>query len=718
MAIQTRKRVPRFYGLRIYLSSTIIYFWLVLPFLLILFIKYAPDMQSSGLLKIGDNSKRDSISAYADTINNFVKKSMREGTLSDSALTSLINNADSALVSNQDTVNTKETKNATLGNDEEGNQIGDAFSFLNNLLLIGFLIGFIFNLPFKRYFSKKRRNKYISDRLNRFVKRFLLYTPVINAGILGLGYGIAHIYMFYNLLSGSIFRYEIESNIYKNFFLISLIGSILAVLFVFFWEKHRVHIKYIQFVFNDEELKQRIFKTKKPGKIRNRMMVSAAMTTLLPLTIVILYLFLSITNIRDLSITTFNEDHKNILFGEYMKFQEMFTESNDSSTIPGWLFYINTVNSFFMSVGISSGIFIAFLYIIFFVKWTTQDIVYPIRELLKKMEETGKGKMFNFGIVRTNNELGLLTEGYNDMSQKLGDYIQNMSEMTEAYSRFVPKQFLEYLGKDSFVDIKLGDQIQKEMTVLFSDIRSFTEISEKMTPKENFDFINYYLGYMEPVIRNNNGFIDKYIGDSIMALFSDSPENAINAAIEMRIKLSQFNQVMDQFGKPVINSGIGIHFGTLMLGVVGGEGRMDGTVISDAVNLASRLEGLTKIYGSSIIISQDTLIKIENPDLYQYRFLDIVKVKGKKEPSYIFEIIDGDPEDIKELKLQTKDDFTKAINLYKSQKFDEAVKAFESIVEINQNDKAAKTYIERCNRFIESGVPEDWDGITIFNWKS
>ncbi len=290
--------------------------------------------------------------------------------------------------------------------------------------------------------------------------------------------------------------------------------------------------------------------------------------------------------------------------------------------------------------------------------------------------------------------------------------------MTEAYSRFVPKQFLEYLGKDSFVDIQLGDQVQKEMTVLFSDIRSFTEISETMTPKENFDFINYYLGYMEPVIRNNGGFIDKYIGDSIMALFSESPEKAINAAIEMRIKLSQFNQVMEQFGKPKINSGIGIHFGTLMLGIVGGEGRMDGTVISDAVNLASRLEGLTKIYGSSIIISQDTLIKIENPDLYEYRFLDIVKVKGKKEPSYIFEIIDGDPDDIKELKLQTKTDFAEAINMYKSKNFRKAKAAFEAILNINQKDKAAKTYLERCNRFIEFGVPEDWDGITIIKWKS
>jgi class 3 adenylate cyclase len=674
-------------------------------------------LKSSGIINFRNNPNSDSANIVADSIKKLVKQGIKEGTLTDTAFTKFLKvSDDTATVSAPDTAMAKAENKVMV--DKEGDQIGEAFSFLFNLLLLGFLAGFIFNLPFKRYFSKKRQNKYISDNLNKFVKRFLLYTPLINAGILGLAYGIAHIYMYYNLLSGSIFNYEIEKDIYQNFFLISLIGSVLAVLFIFFWEKHRVHIKYIEFVFSDEELKQRIFKTKKPGKIRNRMMVSAAMTTLLPLSIVILYLFLSITNIRDLNFSELNDDHKEILFGEFMTFEEAFTEPGNGSTMLSWLFYINAINSLFMSIGITSGIFIAFLYIIFFVKWTTQDVVYPIKELLQRMAETGQGKMYNFGLVRTNNELGLLTEGYNDMSQKLGDYIHNMSEMTDAYSRFVPKQFIEYLEKDSFVDIKLGDQVQKEMTVLFSDIRSFTEISETMSPKENFDFINYYLGYMEPVIRNNNGFIDKYIGDSIMALFSESPEDAINAAIEMRKKLSQFNQVMDQFGKPVINSGIGIHFGTLMLGIVGGEGRMDGTVISDAVNLASRLEGLTKIYGSSIIISQDTLIKMEKSELYQYRFLDIVKVKGKKEPSYIFEIIDGDPDDIKKLKLQTKDIFAEAINLYKSQEFSKAKKGFESIIEINQKDKAAKTYLKRCNTFIESGVPDDWDGITIINWKA
>jgi len=521
--------------------------------------------------------------------------------------------------------------------------------------------------------------------------------------------------MFYSLYLSNEVTTDLEKSRFVNFFYISLIASALSLIFVYYWEKHRVHIRYIHHIFTEEELRKRIFNLK-VGRIRNRMIMAAMVTTLLPLTIVILYLFLSITSLDELKILTYNDEQKRILFGDYSFFSDLFTDESGTFKVPSSMFYINAINSFVMFIGIYGSIFIVFIYIIFFVKWTTQDLVQPVKELLSNMRKTGQGEMNNFGIVRTNDEIGELTEGYNEMTQKLSEHIRNISLMTEAYSRFVPKQFLDFLGKKSYVDIRLGDQVQKEMTVMFSDIRSFTEISEQMTPKENFDFINYYLGYMEPVIRHNNGFIDKYIGDSIMALFGVCAEDAINAAIEMRIKLSQFNQVMDQFDKPIIDSGIGIHSGTLMLGIVGGEGRMDSTVISDAVNLAARLEGLTKIYGSSIIISQDTLIKLNNPSHYNYRFLDIVKVRGKSEAVYIFEILDGDPDDIRQLKIKTKDSFAKGVNLYKSQQFNEALATFEDVHNINIHDQTARLYINRCKNFIKNGVPDDWDGIESISW--
>lgn len=721
MAGKSPKKVPRFFGLRIYLSSTILYYWLVMPFLLILILKYAPNLTSNDKI-VGANQEEaldsgtglsnrslipyDQLSApeqAGDTLDKGLKS--EPGTPALPQLESGDQNQKPPVIPE--------------ANVEDESQLAKVINLMFNLTLISFFIGFLFNLPFKRYFKKKRNNKKINKKLHSFCKRFLLKSPLINASILGITYLVTHVYMFTVLVSENAFSKSIERGMFTHFFYISLIASVLALVFVYLWEKHRVHIRYIEHIYSDEELRKRIFNLK-VGRIRNRMFLSSTMTTMLPLTIVMLYLFLSVTYLRDLPYEAFSDEQRLILFGTNELGNELgkaaFSSGDSSLKIPEWAFYINVINSGVMFIGIIASIFIAFVYIMFLVKWTTQDIVHPVKELLENMRMTGQGELEHYSIVRTNDEIGELTEGYNDMTQKIGDYIHNISRMTDAYSRFVPRQFLDFLGKKTFVDIRLGDQVEKEMTVMFSDIRHFTDISEQMTPKENFDFLNYYLGYMEPVIRNNNGFIDKYIGDSIMALFGDNAEDAINASIEMRIKLSQFNQVMDQFNKPTINSGIGIHSGSLMLGVVGGEGRMDGTVISDAVNLAARLEGLTKLYGSAIIISQDTLIRLNNPSQYNYRFLDIVKVKGKKEAVYIFEILDGDSDDIRQLKIKTKLTFADGINAYKLGKFEDAMKAFTDVYAKNHHDVTAKLYISRCKRFIDHGVPDDWDGIERISW--
>lgn len=443
------------------------------------------------------------------------------------------------------------------------------------------------------------------------------------------------------------------------------------------------------------------------------------MTTLLPLIIVMLYLFLGYTSLADMEVDQNNELQIEALFGNSQLINDEGGKALlGENKIYKYFFYYNAWNSVFMLAGILSGVFLAFIYIFIFVRWTTSYILSPVRELLDNMKLSGQGDMSHYSIVRTNDEIGLLTEGYNQMSRKIGNYISNISMMNEAYSRFVPNQFLDILGKESYTDIQLGDQVEKEMTILFADIRNFTDISESMTPVENFNFINRYLGYMEPVISRNNGFIDKYIGDSIMALFQSGVEDALNAAIEMRIKLTEFNQVITQFGMETIDIGIGIHTGDLMLGVVGGEGRMDGTVISDAVNLAARLEGLNKIYGASIIISEDSLVKIEDPSNYDYRFLDIVKVKGKKKAVYIFELLNGDSDDCRFIKMETKALFGKAIDEYRNKEFETALRDFSRLLDKNPMDQAAMIYLKRCKEAIKYGVPEDWDGVETFQYKS
>ncbi|MBW4678819.1 MAG: AAA family ATPase [Microcoleus vaginatus WJT46-NPBG5] len=273
-----------------------------------------------------------------------------------------------------------------------------------------------------------------------------------------------------------------------------------------------------------------------------------------------------------------------------------------------------------------------------------------------------------------------------------------LAQLNQAYERFVPNQFLQFLEKSSIIDVELGDQVQLEMSVLFSDIRDFTTLSESMTPADNFKFINSYLSRMEPAITENHGFIDKYIGDAIMALFSGEADNAVKAGIAMLRRLTEYNQHRRKSGYPPIQNGIGINTGTLMLGTVGGQNRMDGTVISDAVNLASRVESLTKNYGVSLLITEQTYSRLKNPSQYAIRTIDTVKVKGKSEAVTVYEVFDANPPEIKEAKLATLPLFAEALAFYSEGKLTEAARLFKDCLCQNQGDLVAQIYFERCQK--------------------
>ena len=277
------------------------------------------------------------------------------------------------------------------------------------------------------------------------------------------------------------------------------------------------------------------------------------------------------------------------------------------------------------------------------------------------------------------------------------------SELTDAAKRFVPHEFLNFLGHESIVDVQLGDQVQQEMSIMFADIRDFATFSEKMSPKENFDFINDYLSRVGPVIRAHHGFIDKYIGDAVMALFPNNADHALQAAIAMHKKVSLYNLERQQRGDGAIAIGVGLHTGSLMLGTIGESERMESTVIADAVNLASRLESLTKTYGASIVISGDTLMGLAEAINYHYRFLGRVQIKGKNKLVSVFEVLDAETNTMQELKWQTKTKFEEAIILYHQHKFDLATKIFQEVIQLNSQDKAAQFYIRQCQQLLKSG---------------
>ena len=217
-----------------------------------------------------------------------------------------------------------------------------------------------------------------------------------------------------------------------------------------------------------------------------------------------------------------------------------------------------------------------------------------------------------------------------------------------------------------------------------------------MSLEDNFKFINGFLSRMEPAIRQNKGFIDKFMGDGIIALFSGSADDAVQASICMLHRLTAYNYTRYTTKRPPIKIGIGINTGSLMLGTVGGENRMDGTVISDAVNLTSRIEGLTKTYGVSLLISHHTFTRLEDANRYQFRVIARVKVKGKSEAVTVYEVFDADLHKIREGKLITKTDFERGVLLYNNGDYSKAAQLFQHCLTINPGDRASQIYLNLC----------------------
>jgi len=232
----------------------------------------------------------------------------------------------------------------------------------------------------------------------------------------------------------------------------------------------------------------------------------------------------------------------------------------------------------------------------------------------------------------------VMTKKFANAFRRSEEMAAHLWKMNQSMERFVPREFLRFLKKENVMEIEIGDHASHRMTVLFSDIRDFTSLSEKLTPEENFRFINSYLNRMGPIIRDHNGFVDKYMGDGIMALFPDRAEDAVEAAIHLREELVHYNRDRSKMNYQPINFGVGLHTGDLMLGTIGENRRMDGTVISDAVNLASRLEGLTKKLGIGIAISETTYECLKSPETYKINHVGRERVKGKAKEISIFEV--------------------------------------------------------------------------------
>ncbi|NEQ35598.1 MAG: response regulator [Okeania sp. SIO3I5] len=321
---------------------------------------------------------------------------------------------------------------------------------------------------------------------------------------------------------------------------------------------------------------------------------------------------------------------------------------------------------------------------------------------------------------------------------QLSAALQINQVLSEKFRLFVPEQFLSRIAPEGLNSIQLGDGKEEELTVLFCDIRGFTAIAESQNARDTFKWLNSFFERMSVCISANQGFIDKFLGDAIMAVF-DKYEchslNGLKAAVMMQESLQDFNVNYQKYNlREPVKIGIGIHTGFGVIGTLGSAKRMDSTVIGDVVNTASRLESLTKTYGCSIIVSEQVISEIEMcqnncqiakrietkdnslnnqenfsnqiqnnqnnqpsySDKIYYRWIDKVKLRGKQKAVNIYELLGTEKNLIEPKKVATLSIFNKGVKGWKLGKYAAALEYFQQVKKLNSIDNIAGLYIERC----------------------
>ncbi|MBF0237812.1 MAG: HAMP domain-containing protein [SAR324 cluster bacterium] len=345
--------------------------------------------------------------------------------------------------------------------------------------------------------------------------------------------------------------------------------------------------------------------------------------------------------------------------------------------------------------------------------WVAEQFSSPIIKLKKVANRIAHGNYEVEINISGRDEIGSLARSFDQMRQAVQYKIEELQTLNEAYQRFVPEEFLRLLGRESIVNVWLGDCIEMDVTIVFTDIRSFTSMSEGMTPRENFMFLNSYLAMMAPEIHRHHGFIDKYIGDAIMALFPGGADDAVQAVLAMRAALKNWNQHRQNRGLVPVEISTGINSGKLMLGTIGEPQRIEGTVIGDAVNLASRIEGMNRTFHTKILLSEYTYASLTDSAFWLVRSVDKVIVRGKEKPVKLFELFEDDPVDIKKIKIFTLNTYEKAIQLYGEQEFESALQMFEDCNRNCPEDSLFPMYIERCRWLMDHPPGPTWNGVFL-----
>ena len=355
--------------------------------------------------------------------------------------------------------------------------------------------------------------------------------------------------------------------------------------------------------------------------------------------------------------------------------------------------------------------------------FAADELIARVQVLLRMKKAEDQSRELNRQLQQAFDEQVIAYQELKTTKLKLAE-TEAANRLTRLFEKFVPKGFLERIAPEGLESLRFGTAESDEATILFSDIRSFTDLSEPLSPQELMDFLNDYLKMMNMSIMVNHGFVDKFIGDAVMAIFdrteqsSNDARNALNAGVGMLQVLGTMNQKRKRQGQIPISIGIGIHTGPVVFGTLGFEERMDSTVLGDAVNLASRLESLTKYYGASLLFSDQTFEALgDEKENLLIREIDTVMVKGRKQPVTIYELFNSDSPDVQSAKKMVMQSLEEPLSLYRQKKWMEAEQLFTDLARNQPLDSLPTIYVERCQNLLENSPSDDWAGVHVFNEK-
>ncbi len=281
------------------------------------------------------------------------------------------------------------------------------------------------------------------------------------------------------------------------------------------------------------------------------------------------------------------------------------------------------------------------------------------------------------------------------LEQRVQERTAALKQANEAMLRFVPQEFLASLGHTEVGTTRLGDRIHGEFTVMFSDIRSYTPLAEALGPEQTFALLGDYYRRIGPIVHAYGGYVCQYLGDGFMASFPD-PARAVLSAVQQQKAVDGMNLERTALGHSAIRTGIGLNTGPLTLGIIGDEQRFNTSIVGDTVNLAARMEGLSKFYGVRIALSESTRAALG--EQFSLRFLDRIQARGKVAETSIYEVLDADPAELRELKLRAAEDLITGQRAVADDDLPLAVSAFARVLQTLPDDRTTRHWLERASR--------------------